>query len=126
VGLALSSKVPNKKEDYLELLTMQYQVFQTAKTKGMLSLETHVDNPHHKFIFKPFQYFTASAARRALQKAGLPSKCTAKVVAKAATELRFKDRPLSPGNRRLEIILLRDIKDPNAKSPVPPPIFGNN
>jgi len=50
VGLALSSKVPNKKEDYLELLTMQYQVFQTAETKGMLSLEIHVDNPQHKMI----------------------------------------------------------------------------
>jgi chemotaxis protein MotB len=68
----------------------------------------------------------AIAARRALQRAGLPNKRTAEVVAKADTELRFKDKPLSPGNRRLEIVLLRDRKDPNAKSPAPPRIFGNN
>tara|TARA_B110000037_G_C17005956_1_gene459269 strand:- start:593 stop:814 length:222 start_codon:yes stop_codon:yes gene_type:complete len=63
VGLALSSKVPNKKEDYLELLTMQYQVFQTAETKGMLSLEIHVDNPQQKMILYSFP--TSYGERRA-------------------------------------------------------------
>lgn len=46
-----------KKEDYLELLTMQYQVFRMAKTKGMLSLEQHVDNPHDSAVFQAFPTF---------------------------------------------------------------------
>lgn len=46
-----------KKEDYLELLTLQYQIFRMAKTKGMLSLEQHVDNPHESSIFQTFPTF---------------------------------------------------------------------
>ncbi|MBL4720313.1 MAG: flagellar motor stator protein MotA [Alphaproteobacteria bacterium] len=45
------------KADYMELLTMQYQVFRMAKTKGMLSLEQHVDNPHDSAIFAAFPTF---------------------------------------------------------------------
>jgi len=33
------------KDDYLELLTMMYQLFRMAKSKGMLALETHIENP---------------------------------------------------------------------------------
>ena len=69
--MALSSKVPNKKEDYLELLTMQYQVFQTAKTKGMLSLEIHVDNPHHKMILWAFPTFYGERRATGVAKSGL-------------------------------------------------------
>lgn len=35
-----------KKADYLELLTMQYQVFKLIKQKGALAVEQHVENPH--------------------------------------------------------------------------------
>ena len=46
-----------KKADYLELLTMQYQVFRVAKTKGMLALEQHVENPHDSSVFQAFPTF---------------------------------------------------------------------
>jgi len=46
-----------KKADYLELLTMQYQVFRMAKTKGMLALEQHVENPHESSVFQAFPKF---------------------------------------------------------------------
>lgn len=46
-----------KKEDYLELLTMQYQVFRLAKTKGMLALEPHIENPHESSLFSEFPKF---------------------------------------------------------------------
>ena len=46
-----------KKADYLELLTMQYQVFRMAKTKGMLALEQHVENPHDSAVFQAFPTF---------------------------------------------------------------------
>ncbi|MFT6582711.1 MAG: chemotaxis protein MotA, partial [Alphaproteobacteria bacterium] len=43
-GFAAIFKGPKySKDDYMELLTMQYQVFRMAKTKGMLSLEQHVE-----------------------------------------------------------------------------------
>lgn len=46
-----------KKDDYLELLTMQYQVFRLAKTKGMLALEPHIENPHESSLFSEFPKF---------------------------------------------------------------------
>ncbi len=46
-----------KKEDFLELLTMQYQVFRLAKTKGMLALEPHIENPHESSLFSEFPKF---------------------------------------------------------------------
>ena len=46
-----------KAEHYLELLTLQYQVFRTAKQKGMLSLESHIENPHESTLFQQFPHF---------------------------------------------------------------------
>ncbi|WP_343563119.1 flagellar motor stator protein MotA [Kiloniella sp. b19] len=46
-----------KKEDYLELLCLQYQIFKLAKTKGMLALEQHVENPHESSLFQEFPKF---------------------------------------------------------------------
>ncbi len=46
-----------KKPDYLELLTLQYQVFRLAKSKGMLALEPHVENPHESMLFQQFPKF---------------------------------------------------------------------
>ncbi|MDD3288062.1 MAG: flagellar motor stator protein MotA [Alphaproteobacteria bacterium] len=45
------------KNDYIELLSMMYQVFKLAKTKGMLTLEHHIDNPHDSSLFSPFPTF---------------------------------------------------------------------
>lgn len=49
------------KSDYLELLTMLYQVFKLAKGKGMLALEVHIENPKDSELFKSFPAFQANA-----------------------------------------------------------------
>ncbi|MDJ0683305.1 MAG: flagellar motor stator protein MotA [Alphaproteobacteria bacterium] len=51
--------VKYKKEDYLELLTMQYQCFKLMKQKGALALEQHVENPHESALFSEFPKFHA-------------------------------------------------------------------
>jgi len=48
-----------KKDDYLELLTMQYQVFKLIKQKGALAVEQHVENPHDSSLFQAFPKFHA-------------------------------------------------------------------
>lgn len=45
------------KPEYLELLSMLYLVFKTARTKGWLSLEQHIENPHDSELFKKFPGF---------------------------------------------------------------------
>ncbi|MFN7114172.1 MAG: flagellar motor stator protein MotA [Alphaproteobacteria bacterium] len=47
------------KQEYLELLSMLYLVFKTARTKGWLALEQHIENPHDSEIFKKFPSFHA-------------------------------------------------------------------
>ena len=49
-----------KKDDYLELLSLLYQLFRLAKTKGMLALESHVENPHESDIFTKYPSFLAN------------------------------------------------------------------
>jgi len=46
-----------KKEDYLELLTMQYQVFKLMKQKGPLAVEQHVERPEESSLFQAFPKF---------------------------------------------------------------------
>ena len=48
-----------KADDYLELLTLQYQVFRTARSKGMLALESHIDNPETSDLFNQFPNFAS-------------------------------------------------------------------
>tara|TARA_R110002095_G_scaffold87238_2_gene75997 strand:- start:3808 stop:4671 length:864 start_codon:yes stop_codon:yes gene_type:complete len=43
-----------KKEDFLDLLSLMYMLFKLAKTKGMLALESHVEEPKESEIFKSF------------------------------------------------------------------------
>ncbi|WP_448192431.1 flagellar motor stator protein MotA [Azospirillum sp. sgz301742] len=45
------------KESYLELLTMMYQVFKIAKTKGLLALEQHIEKPEDSPLFQQFPKF---------------------------------------------------------------------
>ncbi|HEX2752470.1 MAG TPA: flagellar motor stator protein MotA [Alphaproteobacteria bacterium] len=45
------------KQEYLELLSMLYVVFRTARSKGWLALEQHIENPHDSEIFKKFPSF---------------------------------------------------------------------
>lgn len=48
------------KDDYLELLSMLYQTFKLAKTKGMLALEQHVEKPEESTLFQRFPKFFAN------------------------------------------------------------------
>jgi chemotaxis protein MotA len=46
-----------RKSDYLELLSVLYQIFKVAKTKGMLALEQHVEKPDESPLFAAFPKF---------------------------------------------------------------------
>ncbi len=46
-----------KKETYLELLVLLFSTFKMAKTKGVLALEPHVENPDDSEFFKKFPSF---------------------------------------------------------------------
>ena len=48
-----------KKDHYLELLTMMFQVFKIAKTKGLLALEQHIEKPEDSPLFQQFPKFYA-------------------------------------------------------------------
>lgn len=48
-----------KKEHYLELLSLMYHIFKLAKSKGMLALEPHVENPEDSDIFNQFPSFVS-------------------------------------------------------------------
>lgn len=54
---ALTKKPKFGKAEFLELLSMQYLIFKLAKTKGMLALEQHVENPEESSIFTQFPAF---------------------------------------------------------------------
>lgn len=47
------------KDDYLELLSLLYQIFKTAKSKGMLALEAHIENPEDSDLFNDFPTFSS-------------------------------------------------------------------
>ncbi|SLN44492.1 flagellar motor stator protein MotA [Oceanibacterium hippocampi] len=48
---------PHSKKSYLELLTLQYAIFKLAKSKGMIALEQHVENPKDSPLFQNFPTF---------------------------------------------------------------------
>lgn len=50
------------KPEYVELLSMLYLVFKTARSKGWLALEQHIENPEESEIFKKFPNFHANHA----------------------------------------------------------------
>jgi len=56
LGLLLK-KAKYNKASYIELLCMMYQVFKLAKTKGLLALEQHIENPEQSSIFANFPGF---------------------------------------------------------------------
>lgn len=45
--------------DYLELLTVQYQIFKLIRQKGALALEAHLDKPDESTIFAQFPKFVS-------------------------------------------------------------------
>jgi len=57
-GVKRALKGPTyKKADYVELLSVLYQLFKLAKTKGMLALEQHVEKPDESTLFAQFPKF---------------------------------------------------------------------
>ena len=48
---------PHKKSAYLELLVLMYTVFRIAKSKGMLTLESHIEHPKESALFTSFPVF---------------------------------------------------------------------
>jgi chemotaxis protein MotA len=54
---SLTKKQKYNKAEYIEVLSMMYLTFKLAKTKGMLALESHVENPHESSIFQMFPGF---------------------------------------------------------------------
>lgn len=47
----------HNKDSYIELLSLLYSVFKLARTKGWLSMEQHIENPHDSELFKRFPGF---------------------------------------------------------------------
>lgn len=45
---------PYTKQSYLDLLGLQYQIYKMAKSKGMLALESHIENPEESTLFAAF------------------------------------------------------------------------
>jgi chemotaxis protein MotA len=45
---------PYNKSHYLELMKFLYESFKLMKIKGMLSMESHIENPHESELFKKF------------------------------------------------------------------------
>ena len=43
-----------KKDSYVELISLLYQILKVAKTKGNLGLEQHVENPQDSALFQQF------------------------------------------------------------------------
>jgi chemotaxis protein MotA len=48
---------PYGKQDYVELLCLQFSLFKLAKSKGALALETHIENPEDSTIFNNYPAF---------------------------------------------------------------------
>ncbi len=55
----LLKKAKYNKASYIELLCMMYQLFKLAKTKGLLALEQHIENPEQSSLFAQFPGFLA-------------------------------------------------------------------
>jgi chemotaxis protein MotA len=54
---SLPKKPKYGKAEFLELLSMMYLTFKLAKTKGMLAMESHIENPDASPLFQQFPKF---------------------------------------------------------------------
>ncbi len=50
----------HSKQSYIELLSMMFTLFKLVRTKGWLSIEQHIENPHDSDVFKQFPEFYAN------------------------------------------------------------------
>ncbi|MBT4046264.1 MAG: flagellar motor stator protein MotA [Rhodospirillaceae bacterium] len=53
----LLKSAPYGKQDYVELLCLQFSLFKLAKSKGALALEAHIENPDESAIFSIYPTF---------------------------------------------------------------------
>jgi chemotaxis protein MotA len=51
---------PHPSSAYLELLTLLYTLFRLARSKGMLALEAHLENPYKSELFRRFPHFVSN------------------------------------------------------------------
>jgi chemotaxis protein MotA len=51
---------PYPKEAYVELLTLLYTLFRLARSKGMLALESHIEDPYKSELFRRFPHFVGN------------------------------------------------------------------
>jgi chemotaxis protein MotA len=56
---SLSAK-PLTKANFVELLQLLYEIFQTARVKGLLTLESHLEKPEESEIFARYPSITAN------------------------------------------------------------------
>jgi chemotaxis protein MotA len=54
---ALAKPSAHSKQSYIELLSMMYTVFKLVRSKGWLSIEQHIENPHESTLFQQFPEF---------------------------------------------------------------------
>ena len=53
----LLKSAPYSKQDYVDLLCLQFSLFKLAKSKGALALEAHIENPEESSIFTNYPAF---------------------------------------------------------------------
>ena len=51
---------PYKKNTFLELLRLMYDLFLMSRKDGLMALEQHIENPHESEIFKQYPTFLAN------------------------------------------------------------------
>ncbi len=94
-----------------------------APLDNKLSISGHTDaSPYRgKADYSNWELSTdrANAARRALVNAGVNDNRVENVSGKADTDPKIKENPLSPENRRISIVLLRDKPVAGASAPAP-------
>lgn len=56
---AMGDKCLQKKE-YLELLSVLYSIFKLARTKSMIAIEPHIENPNESSIFQKYPTFLSN------------------------------------------------------------------
>jgi chemotaxis protein MotA len=53
-------KAPPSRDDYLDLLALQYQLYKLTQQSGVMALESHVETPEKSPIFSKFPTFLAN------------------------------------------------------------------
>ncbi|HEX9462572.1 MAG TPA: flagellar motor protein MotB [Alphaproteobacteria bacterium] len=113
---------PNPNEQMRQLMTLIARV--VKQLPNPVSVTGHTDS----LAYKPGAQYTnwelssdrANASRRALLEGGLTPDRIKYVTGKAETEPLFSDNPADPRNRRISVVLLRDVQVPGAAAGAAP------